>query len=402
MFPKALLIFFAFAISVSARVISWTGYSEESQEAATEAARAGVAKQISVHIDASTSVTHSEVTSDNGNSEVEKKIKTQNFSRSDLLLNGTRIQVLPKDGKRFGATATLDLDELLSKYRFKLETLQRTINETEAKAKQALVELRFVETDRLLSTIPGIVKSQEPILEEMSLYTPLDNSMRLKTESAAIQQALTLAIRQLQISVSKEGNPQELGPKSNLLLTVTVAGPKGPIPNFPLLIENGGTALANAATDAQGAATFQIPASKLTRGSGEVLIQPAISANQRNLAGLMAIKVPYQVSSPVCPLNLACNQEPSACAAVVDQISKHFGQVVQDRNAKPVAIRINSTPERTLKNITSYKVSLSLSSGTRECKWSGAGAGRTKDEAQTNALKKMDLGNCIETLEACQ
>lgn len=402
MFPKVLLIFFVFAVAVSARVISWTGYSEESQEAATEAARAGVAKQISVHIDASTSVTHSEATSDNGNSEVEKKIKTQNFSRSDLLLNGIRIQVLPKDGKRFGATATLNLDELVSKYRFKLETLQRTINETEAKAKQALVELRFVETDRLLATIPGILKSQEPILEEMSLYTPLDNSMRLKTESAAIQQALTLALRQLQISVSKEGNPQELGPKSNLLLTVTVAGPKGPVPNFPLLIENGGTALANAATDAQGAATFQIPASKLTRGSGEVLIQPAISANQRNLAGLTSIKVPYQVSSPVCPLNISCNQEPSACAAVVDQISKHFGQVVQDRNAKPVAIRINSTPERTLKNITSYKVSLSISSGTRECKWSGAGAGRTKDEAQTNALKKMDLGNCIETLEACQ
>ena len=401
MFPKVLLIFFVFAVAVSARVISWTGYSEESQEAATEAARAGVAKQISVHIDASTSVTHSEATSDNGNSEVEKRIKTQNFSRSDLLLNGIRIQVLPKDGKRFGATATLDLDELVSKYRFKLETLQRTINETEAKAKQALVELRFVETDRLLATIPGILKSQ-PILEEISLYTPLDNSMRLKTESAAIQQALTLALRQLQISVSKEGNPQELGPKSNLLLTVTVAGPKGPIPNFPLLIENGGTALANAATDAQGAATFQIPASKLTRGSGEVLIQPAISANQRNLAVLTAIKVPYQVSSPVCPLNISCNQEPSACAAVADQISKHFGQVVQDRNAKPVAIRINSTPERTLKNITSYKVSLSLSSGTRECKWSGAGAGRTKDEAQTNALKKMDLGNCIETLEACQ
>ena len=56
MFPKVLLIFFVFAVAVSARVISWTGYSEESQEAATEAARAGVAKQISVHIDASTSV----------------------------------------------------------------------------------------------------------------------------------------------------------------------------------------------------------------------------------------------------------------------------------------------------------------------------------------------------------
>jgi hypothetical protein len=268
MFPKVLLIFFVFAIAVSAKVISWTGYSEESQEAATEAARAGVAKQISVHIDASTSVTHSETTPDNGNSEIEKTIKSQNFSRSDLLLNGIRIQVLPKDGKRFGATATLDLDELVSKYRFKLETLQRTINETETKARQALAEQRFVETDRQLATIPGIVKSQEPILEEMSLYTPLDNSMRLKTESAAIQQALTLALRQLQISVSKEGNPQELGPKSSFLLTVTVAGPKGPIPNFPLLIENGGKPLANAATDAQGAATFQIPASNLTRGSG--------------------------------------------------------------------------------------------------------------------------------------
>ena len=221
MFPKVLLIFFAFAVAVSAKVISWTGYSEESQEAATEAARAGVAKQISVHIDASTSVTHSEITPDNGNSEIEKKIKSQNFSRSDLLLNGIRIQVLPKNGKRFGATATLDLDVLVSKYRFKLETLQRTINETETKARQALAEQRFVETDRQLATIPGIVKSQEPILEEMSLYTPLDNSMRLKTESAAIQQALTLALRQLQISVSKEGNPQELGPKSSFLLTVT-------------------------------------------------------------------------------------------------------------------------------------------------------------------------------------
>ena len=401
MFPKVILIFFAFAVAVSARVISWTGYSEESQEAATEAARAGVAKQISVRIDATTSVSHSETTSDNGNNEVEKKIKTQNFSRSDLFLNGVRIQVLPKNGKRFGATATLDLDEIVSKYRFKLETLQRSVNDTESKAKQALAEQRFVEADRLLATIPGILKSQEPILEEMSLYTPLDNSMRLKTESAAIQQALTQALRQLQITVSKEGNPQELGPKSILLLTVNVKGPQGPTPNFPLLIENGGTALASAATDAQGTATFQIPASKLTHGSSEVLIQPSISANQRNLAGLSTTKVPYQVSSPVCPLNLDCNQGTSACATVAIQLSKHFGQVIRDYSAQTVTIRIKSTPEHTLKNITSYKVSLSISSGTRECKWSGTGAGRTKDEAQTNALKKMDLGNCIETLEVC-
>ena len=188
-----------------ARIITWTAYSEESQAAADNEAIAGVAKQISSQIDASTTVARSERESCD-RTETNKSIQVKNSVHSDIFLKGIKLQKLPKDGKKFGTTATLDLDELTSSYRFKLETIRQKIEETESRAQKAIESGLYSEAARLLNEIPGIARPYDSILEEMSVYIPLDNSMRLTTNAATIREHLLRELRDIKIQAVAESS----------------------------------------------------------------------------------------------------------------------------------------------------------------------------------------------------
>lgn len=374
----------------SARVITWTAYSEESQAAADEEAIAGVARQISAKVDASTTVARSEHESGD-KSKSSKSIQVKNSVRSDIFLKGIRLQKLPKNKKKFGANATLDLDELTSSYRFNLETIQREVADIEASTQKAIESKLYAEAGRLLGEIPHKAEQYQVILDEMSVYVPLDNSMRLKTNATALQQALVKELRDLKIQVDNE-----------VPFTVKVTKGDSAIAHFPLLAEHNGKPVAKATTDSSGTANFDIPPKELLSTPHELSIFPELSLGLRNAATIQAVKLRYQMSVPECKVNLSCKFAPAPCTAVLNKLTDTFGQVVQSSQAAVTTVQIKATPSRSLKNLTSYNISLTLEHGDTRCQWTGTGTGRTIEEASTAAIKKMDTGSCLQTLGLCQ
>ena len=374
----------------SARVITWTAYSEESQAAADEEAIAGVARQISAKVDASTTVARSEHESGD-QSKSSKSIQVKNSVRSDIFLKGVQLQKLSKNGKKFGATATLDLDELTSSYRFNMETIQREVADIEASTQKAIESKLYAEAGRLLSEIPHKAEQYQVILDDMSVYVPLDNSMRLKTNATALQQALVKELRDLKIQVDNE-----------VPFTVKVTKGDSAIAHFPLLAEHNGKPVAKAITDSSGTANFDIPPKELLSTPHELSIFPELSLGLRNAATIQAVKLRYQMSVPECKVNLSCKFAPTPCAAVLNKLTDTFGQVVQSSQATVTTVQINATPSRSLKNLTSYNILLTLEHGDIRCQWTGTGTGRTIEEASTAAIKKMDTGSCLQTLGLCQ
>ena len=402
MWLRALGAIFLFVTLTCARVVTWTAYSEESQAAADEAAIAGVARQISAQVDATTTLYHSEKTSGN-QSEESKTIKTQSSVRSDVFLKGLKIKKLPKDGKKFGSSASLDLDELTSLYRFKLAEIQKKISDLEIRAEKALWKKEYEESARLLGEIPSTARPYESIVEEMSFYTPVDTTLRLKKRDKDIRDTLVRALRNLDIKV--EPNPATpLKAKDNEALNVKLMVSKQGVTlsGLSFLWESGGKVLAEATTNAKGEAYFQIPANQIPKATDKVSIMSKLPLDIRTAANINAFTYNLQIERPQCNLKLDCNEAQSVCTAIIAQISKNFGTAVESSEAATTSVSVRAKPTRTLNQLTTYSVHLSLSKSGKQCQQEKAGTGRNKEEVIASAIKKTDLNECQTSLGICQ
>ena len=397
MWLKALGVIFLFATLTCARVITWTAYSEGSQAAADEAAIAGVARQISAQVDATTTLYHSERTSGN-KSEENKSIKTQSSVRSDVFLKGLKIKKLPKDGKKFGSSASLDLDELTSLYRFKLAEIQKKISDLEIRAEKALWKKEYEESARLLSEIPSTARPYGSIVEEMSFYTPVDT-----TRDKDIRDSLVRALRSLDIKIEPNpATPLKAKDNETLYVKLMVSKQGVALSGLSFFWESGGKVLAELTTDTKGEAYFQIPANQIPKAINKVSIMSKLPLDIRTAANINAFTYSLQIERPQCNLKLDCNEAQTVCTAIMTQISKNFGTAVESSEAAITSIRIQANPTRTLNQLTTYSVNLSLSKGGKQCQQEKAGTGKNKEEAIANAIKKMDLNECQTSLGICQ
>ena len=385
----------------SARVISWTAYSEESQAAADEAAIAGVARQISAQVNASTT-THRSETDYGSKTENRKTTQAHNSVRSDVLLKGLKLQKLPKEGKRFGSSASLDTDELTSLYRFKLAEIQKKVSELEIRAEKALSEKQFEQSAKLLGDISSTSQPYTSIIEEMSLFAPVDTSMRLKTRAALIQDALINDLRSVSIKIEPDpASVIKLNNDENLSINLSVFHKNAALSGFTLLAEHSGKILTEATTNSSGEASIKISANKIT-APYEITITPRIPLNIRKSAALSSPKYSLHIEKPLCSLKLNCIEEKKVCMTIMDKISKSFGNVVESSEATPTDILVQAKPSRTLNQLTSYSVSLSLSKGGLQCQREKTGTGKNREEAIANAIKKMELDQCQTSLKICQ
>lgn len=393
MLNRITIVLLVLAGFLSARVITWTAYSTESQADADEEAIAGVAKQVASRVASTVTVRKSEDQSD-----LKKNIDTKKSIHSDVFLKGIKIQRLPKSDNKFGSTASIDLDELTSKYRFKLQSIQAEVSRFEASAKKALAERRYAEVARNLGNVPGLSNSYNMILEEMSDYVPLDNSMRLNTESSSITDAMVADLRRVVIKAAVAG---ESGSQDTLMsFSVDVSNAGTGIDGFPVSIAKNGKILMEAYTDSKGHAEILIPKSQLRAVPHELFVAPRLFSLYCNAAALNPVSVRYPMEVSRCAVNLSCS-DASVCSTVMKKLTDHYGDVYESRSAPLTRVTAQGQLKNKMGSVQSYGVAVSLSKGEKSCQRMQTGAGRNEVEATQSAIKKMDIENCFEMLDLC-
>lgn len=393
MLNKVTIVLLVLVGLLSARVVSWTAYSTESQADADEEAIAGVAKQISSQIVSTVIVRQSEDQSD-----LKKSIDTKKSVHSDIFLKGIKIQRLPKSDNKFGSTASIDLDELTSKYRFKLQSIQAEVSKLEASARKALAERRYAEVARNLGNVPGLSNSYNVVLEEMSTYVPLDNSMRLNTESSTITDAMVNDLRHVVIKAAVAG---ESGSQDTLMsFSVDVSNAGTVVDGFPVSIAKNGKILTEVYTDSKGHAEIQIPKSKLRAAPHELFVAPRLSSLYCSAAALNPISVRYPMEVSKCGVKLSCSDAP-VCATIMKKLTDRYGDVYGSEAAPLTKVITQAQLKNKMGNVQSYGVTMSLIKDGISCQRMQTGAGRNEAEAIQSAIKKMDVESCFETLELC-
>lgn len=380
----------------AAQVVTYTAYSTESQAAADQEAVAGVAKQISSQVNSETSVMRSE-TQAGKVSDFRKEMQTRNMVRSDLFLKGVKIVQGKRDGERFVSTATVNLADLTAGARTHLASIQKSVSEREALARESIKKRRYADAAKHLDEARQAARPYDSYLDEVSVYVPIDVSMKLATDSVAINQELAEAIRSVKIELP--GMEPRIRPDEPLVFSVSVRDAFGALENFPVFVEHGDRRLAEAHSDSLGKASFRIPAVALQSQPYylEVYAGGPRILRQENSTKL---RFPYTFDRKQCSLSIKCSDKAQVCSAIEQQFLEKLG-ISQSAKGKELQVKIETESRRTMKQLTSYAVTFTFTKQDFRCVLTENGVGKTEVDAVRNAAQKLKLSSCPDVGSLC-
>ena len=395
------LIFILFCAALTcAKVITYVGYSEESQKMAEQEAFAGIAKQISAFVESRTVVSREEV-SDLKNSQFQKKIATENTVQSNLVLDGVKIIPQKKQGNLFVAKATLDLDEFTATLRLKMKTIRDEVHRLETLVRENLKEKNYVLAIENLEKTKEIAKPYDSYLKDLSVYMPLHDSLLLKLEYESLQKDIIKRLSALTVAVSQDS---ALSSGSFIAFSVLVQDKQGALENFPVLILNQGKHLGFERTNASGQIQFRIEKTKLKESPFVIDFIPGIAAFYRNQSFLKNTQFVYEFKMPkkqIRHFNILCQESENVCSAIQSVFKKKLNIEHRPNAEKSIFVQTESTSKRSLKQLTSYAVTLFVSADSFRCSFKEIGVSQTKEEAIEKAISKMNFKSCqaLETVE---
>lgn len=388
----ALFVFLLLLSTASARVVVYTAYSDESQAAADEEALAGVAKQISSTIKSSSVIRRSETERD-GHSEMSKSAFVKNSLRSEIFLKGVNLsREAPKNG-RFVSTASVDLDELTSLARFKIEEIQKEVKNFEKRAEEALFSRRYLEALALLEKGNAMVLPHANLLEEIAIYKPIDSSLGIEFHIDEIRHRVLNALRSVRLEWE-----DKIEDETFYQIFIRVKDSVGPLSNFSLRAERGGRLLGESLSDSSGKVSFRIKKSELKSKPSEVEILANVPLAFRREAGIKSLSFSYASPKKTCALRLQCKEPGYLCDELSMRFVEQFGASLES-SAGSLSVKISTTSRRSLQQLSSYAVEVTFIKADERCLLKETGVGRDEHDALRNAIKKLNFDRCpsIET-----
>ena len=234
---KKLLLFcilsFAF---LKAEVLTYTAYSTKSQADADALAIAGVAKQISVHVKASSIYKQAEIQNEKDSHIGSFFLSEKNLS-TDLELKGVRVIQGEKKGDTFSATATLDLDVLTAAIAREMQKIQKEISSKETKASSLISEFRYQQALKILEDVKMLSKRYATYIKEHEFYKPLPAVLELKSQYSEILNRIESELRDIEIVVNKNSDLQ-LQNNRPFIFSVIVKKKDKPVPDFSVYVSH--------------------------------------------------------------------------------------------------------------------------------------------------------------------
>ena len=388
-----LLVSFSFA-----EILRYTGYSEVSQAAAEQEAVAGVARQISSRVESSITISRSEVSQ--GNSSVlGKSAKAQSSVYSNVLLKWVRINPEEKKGNLFAATASVDLDEMASFARLKMERIQSDVREKETLAQKTIAERKYAAAVEALSRISVLMEPYPDLQKEYAVYKPLDNGLFFSSAEENISAELVQALKSVRISLSEKN--RKLASGVPLEMEIFVQDKNGALPDFPIYVEHRGKRIAEAFSDSTGKILFRLSEKSLFESPYTLRFLAGIPLKYRQKAGISVQNGDYEWERPSCHLKWLCSLDGSICSTILDKLEKSWGRFMPSENSGILSVKMDSRFRKKTQRLSSYLVSVTLEKENFHCHLEKIGAGRDESSAVHNAILKMDFFSCENFSKIC-
>lgn len=381
--------------ALAGKVITYTAVSAVSQEDANNAAMAGVAKQIVSQVSSNQTVSKKETTK-SGSSTLDETFFSSNNVKSSIKLKGVTVISVKVDGKKYKATATLDMDEFTADIQFQIKRIKTDVEKLEASAREALKNRLYGKAANDLAAAQEKLPEHERLLWQLSKIYPLNDSHRLQHDLPDVESMLLAKLSTVKLQ----------GPTETFALTksempewnVLVTDDQGPIPGFPLIAKQGRQTLAEKRTAANGNAAFLLRKVNFETGPFSIIVTPNMPLGILKASGLdQGIEVTYKVSRVHCDIRLVCNKIANLCHAAEQALSKRSVFVVTDASAPELSIDFSSTAKNTLtagNNVmNSFDVGIYIKGERVNFSAAAKGVGKNELDATIKAVQKMDFAD---------
>ena len=393
--------FLMLSLSVAAfagKVITYTASSEVSQEQANNTAIAGVAKQVSSTVVTDDKLRTSDVTVD-GKEKISETYTSKKNVKTNVDLKWVKVTPLPKDGKKFRATATLDVDEMTNNIRLQMATAKEKLAKYETEGREALDASLYDEAIRKLTAAEALIEPYNALKRELAQVFTLNESFNLKHDLPGLRAAIASRLSNLQVKTVPEKLVLEKDMIENFAVTVTDAN--GAVKDFPLKALQDGKKLDSRRTQDNGSAVFTIPNVNFGSGTLAISFVPDFPSEILKAARLeKGFVVPYEVKQVACNVRLDCKGNADGCKALADQLAKYSVFVGTNSKDPLLKAEVTATPKNSLNQLLSFDVSLSVSGEKVSFSKTSKGVGKTEAEAVSKAIGKLKFKELEQQVKA--
>ena len=392
-----LIVLWFVGLAFALDVISYEAQSAVSQEEANNIAVAGVAKQVSADVSASQKLTVSEEMVDN-KSTVKENFSATSQVRSDVTLKWVEIEVLPKKGKNFCARATLDIGAVKSSVRMRLGELQQEISTHESAGFKALKNRQLKKAADALSAAIPKVYAYNGILDDLSRFMPLEESLKLEHGLHDLEDQLIAKLSEVTLEVMPKSVKYQ---NDALYFDVKAKDDIGPLKDFPIQFFQGAKLLTAKQTGANGIAHLELI--KLSKKDDALVINIYADFEEGllNNSGLnQGVVLNYKLAkasdsegeTSLKKFVLKCPYSTGVCGAVKEALKSNKVDVVE-ADAPKLKFSYDSRVVRELKTsnatLITYDFLISIVGEEFSYQKNFTSAAKSKEAALLNAIKKI-------------
>ena len=384
--------FLLLSLSVAAfagKVITYTASSEVSQEQANNTAIAGVAKQVSAQVKSDDRLNTSDVTS-GGKESISQTYTSKKNVKTDVNLKWIKVKPLPKDGKRFRATATLDVDEMTNNIRLQMSDIKARVAKFEAAGRAALDASRYDEAIRNYSEAVPLLQPYADLKSELAEVFTLNESFNLNHDLPGLKSLIASRLGNVKV----EMEPAKLVLEKDIIqdLKVKVTDANGVVTDFPLKAVQEGKKLDARRTQDNGIAVFTLQNVNFTSGTLSVSFVPDFPGDILKDSGLeKGFVLPYEVKQAACNVRFECKGNADACKALESELAKNSIFVGKKPSDPKLQAEIVVTPKSSLGQLQSFDMSVSVTGDRVNFSKSTKGVGKTEAEAMGKGIAKIKL-----------
>ena len=385
---KIAFLLLSFSVAAFAgKVITYTASSEVSQEQANNTAIAGVAKQVSAQVKSDDRLSTSDVTAD-GKESISQTYTSKKNVKTDVNLKWIKVSTLPKDGKKFRATATLDIDEMTNNIRLQLATAKEKIAKSEKEGRAALEASRYDEAVRHLTAAEALVQPYNDLKAELAEVFTLNESFNLKHDLPGLKALIASRLGNVKI----ETEPAKLVLEKDIIqdLKVKVVDANGAVKDFPLKAVQDGKKLDSRRTQDDGVAVFTLQNVNFTSGTLSVSFVPDFPRDILKASRLeKGFVFPYEAKLAACNVRLDCKGNADACKALEGELAKNAIFIGKNAKYPQLKAEVVVTPKGTLGQLVSFDMAVSVTGDRVNFSKSTKGVGKTEAEAMGKGIAKL-------------
>lgn len=393
---KVAFLLLSFSVAAFAgKVITYTASSGVSQEQANNTAIAGVAKQVSSDVVVDDRLNTTDVTAD-GKETISQSYSSKKRVTSRVNIKWISVRPLPKEGGRFRALATLDVDEMTNNIRLQMADIKDKIARLEADGCAALKASRYDEAVRCYTGAQELLQPYADLKAELAEVFTLDRTYNLEHDLEGLKSLIASRLGNLKVEASRlHGAPLmnialEGDYIDDLVVSVLEAGER--VKDFPLKALQEGKRLDSRRTQGDGSAVFTLRGADTSPGQHSVSFVPDFPVDILKAAGLeKGFSVAYSVRHTPCNVRLDCRGNADACKALESGLAKNAIYIGKDARYPQLDAEIVSTPKGSLGQLVSFDMAVSVSGDRVKFSAPTKGVGKSEAEAMGKGIAKLKL-----------